>query len=64
MPKCNVKLNVKSSNEGKEIEEDKEGQVRRRCQIKVQFESGAKIKFLAALFQPMTSISDLPIVKF
>ena len=28
------------------------------CQIKVQFESGAKIKFLAALFYPMTSISD------
>ena len=30
----------------------------RRCQIKVQFESGAKKKFLAALFQPTTSISD------
>ena len=27
VPKCYVKLNVKASNEGKEIEEDKEGQV-------------------------------------
>ena len=31
---------------------------RKRCQIKVQFESGAKKKILAALFQPTTSISD------
>ena len=31
--------------------------VRRRCQIKVQFESGGKTKFPAALFQPMTPIS-------
>ena len=31
---------------------------KRRCQIRVQFESGAKTKFLAALFQPITSISD------
>ena len=31
---------------------------RRRCQIEVQFESGARTKFLVALFQPMTSISD------
>ena len=30
----------------------------RRCQIRVQFESGARTKFLAALFQPMTSMSD------
>ena len=30
----------------------------RRCQMKVQFESGANIKFLVALFQSMTSISD------
>ena len=30
---------------------------KRRCQIKVQFESGAKTKFLLALFQPMTPIS-------
>ena len=30
---------------------------KRRCQIKVQFESGAKTKFLAALFQPKKSIS-------
>ena len=30
----------------------------RRCQIKVQFESGAKKKFLTALFQPTTSLSD------
>ena len=30
----------------------------RRCQIEVQFESGARTKFLVALFQPMTSISD------
>ena len=30
----------------------------RRCQIKVQFECKAKTKFLAALFQPITSISD------
>ena len=30
----------------------------RRCQIKIQLESGAKIKFLAALFQPMTLISN------
>ena len=30
----------------------------RRCQIKVQFECRAKTKFLAALFQPITSISD------
>ena len=29
-----------------------------RCQIKVQFECRAKTKFLAALFQPITSISD------
>ena len=28
----------------------------RRCQIKVQFESGAKKKFLESLFQPMTQI--------
>ena len=27
MPKCNVKFNVKASNEGKKIEEDKEGKV-------------------------------------
>ncbi len=27
VPKCNVKLNVKVRNEGKEIEEDKEAQV-------------------------------------
>ena len=27
MPKCNVKLNIKASNEGKDIEEDKKGQV-------------------------------------
>ena len=31
---------------------------RRRCQIRVQFESGARTKFLAALFQTITSISD------
>ena len=30
----------------------------RRCQIKVQFESGVKTKFLAPIFQSMTSISD------
>ena len=30
---------------------------RRRCQIKVQFESGAKTKFQLALFQPITPIS-------
>ena len=30
----------------------------RRCQIRVQFESGARTKFLATLFQPMTSMSD------
>ena len=30
----------------------------RRCQIRVQFESGARKKFLAPLFQPMTSMSD------
>ena len=30
----------------------------RRCEIKVQFESGAKKKFLAVVFQPMTTISD------
>ena len=28
----------------------------RRCQIKVQFKSGAKKKFLESLFQPMTQI--------
>ena len=27
----------------------------RRCQIKVQFDSGAKIKFMESLFKPMTS---------
>ena len=27
VPKCNVKLNIKASNEGKDLEEDKEGQV-------------------------------------
>ena len=32
------------------------GGVKRRCQIKVQFESGAKTKFLESLFQPMTQI--------
>ena len=31
---------------------------KRRCQIKVQFESGVKTKFLAPIFQSMTSISD------
>ena len=30
----------------------------RRCQIKAQFESGVKTKFLAPIFQSMTSISD------
>ena len=30
----------------------------RRCEIKVRFESGAKKKFLAVVFQPMTTISD------
>ena len=30
----------------------------RRCQIRVQFKSGARTKFLAPLFQPMTSMSD------
>ena len=29
----------------------------RRCQIRVHFEYGARTKFLAALFQPMTSMS-------
>ncbi len=31
---------------------------KRRCQIKVQFECGVKTKFLAPIFQSMTSISD------
>ena len=33
-------------------------QYMRRCQIGVQFESRARTKFLATLFQPMTSMSD------
>ena len=31
---------------------------RRRCQIKVQFASGAKKKFLESLLQPKTQISN------
>ena len=38
--------------------EHREGPLTRRCQIRVQFDSGARTKFLATLFQPMTSMSD------